>query len=109
MCSSILTLINSYQDIKRLKKNIFLGFRIPNGRGDISKIKSKNRKFFLVDETYNSNPLSLKTAIENYDEIQIKESKKYLILGDMLELGKIEKDEHEKLGINLVKKLKDLK
>ena len=34
-----LTLINSYQDIKRLKKNIFLGFKIPNGRGDISKIK----------------------------------------------------------------------
>ena len=32
--------------------------------------------------------LSLKTAIENYDKIESKNSKKYLILGDMLELGK---------------------
>ena len=90
-----LTLINSYQDIKRLKKNIFLGFKIPNGRGDISKIKLKDKKFFLVDEAYNSNPLSLKTAIENYNKILSKNSKKYLILGDMLELGKHSINQHK--------------
>ncbi len=87
--------ISLYIDIKNLKKDIFLNLKTPVGRGDISKIKSKNRKFFLVDETYNSNPLSLKTAIENYDEIQIKESKKYLILGDMLELGKHSTRQHK--------------
>ena len=90
-----LTLINPYQDIKRLKKNIFLGFKIPNGRGDISKIRLKDKKFFLVDETYNSNPLSLKTAIENYNKILSKNSKKYLILGDMLELGKHSVNQHK--------------
>ena len=90
-----LTLINSYQDIKKLKKNIFLGFKIPNGRGDISKIKLKDKKIFLVDETYNSNPLSLKTAIENYNKILLKNSKKYLILGDMLELGKHSINQHK--------------
>ena len=90
-----LTLINSYQDIKKLKKNIFLGFKIPNGRGDISKIKLKDKKFFLVDEAYNSNPLSLKTAIENYNKILSKNSKKYLILGDMLELGKHSINQHK--------------
>ena len=83
-----LAAINSYVNIKNLKKEIFLDFKIPNGRGDISKIKLKNKNFFLVDETYNSNPLSLKTAIENYDKLELKDSKKYLILGDMLELGK---------------------
>ena len=83
-----LAAINSYVNIKNLKKDIFLDFKIPNGRGDISKIKLKNKNFFLVDETYNSNPLSLKTAIENYDKLELKDSKKYLILGDMLELGK---------------------
>ena len=41
-----------------------------------------------MDETYNSNPLSLKIALENYNKIEVKNSKKYLILGDMLELGK---------------------
>ena len=77
-----------YIDINTLKKDIFLNFKIPKGRGDISKIKFHRKKIFLVDESYNSNPLSLKTAIENYDKIESKNSKKYLILGDMLELGK---------------------
>ncbi len=77
-----------YIDIKKLKKDIFLNFKLPSGRGNISKIKFKNKNFFLVDETYNSNPLSLKTAIENYDKINAQNSKKYMLLGDMLELGK---------------------
>ena len=87
--------INLYSDIKKIKKNIFLNIKTPNGRGDISKIKLKNKNFFLVDESYNSNPLSLKTAIENYEKIKSKKSKKYLILGDMLELGKHSIKQHK--------------
>jgi murE/murF fusion protein len=87
--------INLFADLKKLKKDVFLDFKIPNGRGDISKIKLKNKEIFLVDETYNSNPLSLKTAIENYDKIESKNSKKYLILGDMLELGKYSSKQHK--------------
>ena len=90
-----LSLINLFKDIKKLNKNIFLNFKTPPGRGDISKIKLKDKNFFLVDETYNSNPLSLKTAIENYDKIDAKNSKKYLILGDMLELGKHSIKQHK--------------
>ena len=83
-----------YLDIKRLKKNIFFKFKTPIGRGDISKIKSKNKNIFLIDESYNSNPLSLKMAIENYDKIAAQNSKKYLVLGDMLELGKNSLKQH---------------
>ena len=97
--------ISLYIDIKNLKKDIFLNLKTPNGRGDISKIKLKDKNFFLVDETYNSNPLSLKTAIENYDKIQIKDSNKYLILGDMLELGKHSIQQHKLIG-NVVNKTK---
>ena len=97
--------INLYKDIRNLKKDIFLNFKTPNGRGDISKIKLKNKYFFLVDETYNSNPLSLKTAIENYDKIESKNSKKYMILGDMLELGKHSLRQH-KLISKIVNKSK---
>ena len=86
--------INLFIDIRKLEKNIFLNFVSPDGRGDISKVKLKNKQIFLVDETYNSNPLSLKTAIENYDKLIIKNSKKYLILGDMLELGKHSLNQH---------------
>ena len=83
-----LTLVNIYRDPNKLNKNIFLNFKFPEGRGDISKIKLNDKNINLVDETYNSNPLSLKTAIENFDKIKKVNSRKYLILGDMLELGK---------------------
>ncbi len=87
--------INPYIDLERLKKNTFMNIKLPDGRGDISSIKIKSKKFFLVDESYNSNPLSLKSAIENFDKIKIKNSKKYLILGDMLELGKDSIKQHK--------------
>ena len=48
---------------------MFVNFKTPNGRGDISKIKVNNKKLNLIDESYNSNPLSLKSAILNYDKI----------------------------------------
>ena len=93
-----LAVINLYLDIKMLKKDIFLNLKTPNGRGDISKIRFKNKKIFLVDETYNSNPLSLRNAIENFNKIESKNSKKYMILGDMLELGKHSLKQHRSMG-----------
>ena len=48
---------------KNLSFNFFKNFLIPKGRGNISKIKFKNKKIFLIDESYNSNPLSLSSAI----------------------------------------------
>ena len=97
--------IKSYIDIKLLKKNIFLNVKIPRGRGNILKINVKKKKVFLVDETYNSNPLSLRTAIENFDNIESRNSKKYMILGDMLELGKHSLRQH-KLISKIVNKTK---
>ena len=97
--------IYSYINTRNLKKNLFLNFKTPKGRGDISKIKIKKKIFFLVDESYNSNPLSLKTAIENFDNIESNNSKKYLLLGDMLELGKHSMKQH-KLISNIINKTK---
>ncbi len=87
--------INLYVDIRKLKKDTFLNLRTPEGRGDISQLKLGSKKIFLIDESYNSNPLSLKTALENYDKLNSKGSKKYLILGDMLELGKHSIKQHK--------------
>ena len=100
-----LAVIDFYRNIRVLGKNIFLDFKTPDGRGDISEIRFKNKKIFLVDESYNSNPLSLKTAIENFDKIETKNSKKYLILGDMLELGKHSIKQH-KLMSGIINKTK---
>ena len=89
-----LSVMSIFIDIPKLKKNIFLSFKIPNGRGDIAKIKIDNKKLNLIDESYNSNPLSLKSAILNFDKMKIDKGKKYLLLGDMLELGKHSKKLH---------------
>ena len=97
--------INLYANINSFKKDTFLNLKTPNGRGNVSKIKFKNKKIYVVDESYNSNPLSLKTAIENFEKIESKNSKKYLFLGDMLELGKHSVKQH-KLISKIINKTK---
>ena len=87
-----------FLDTSRISKNIFSNFKTPHGRGDISKIRVNNKNLNLIDESYNSNPLSLKSAILNYDKIKTVNSKKYLLLGDMLELGKHSKKLHHSIG-----------
>ena len=93
-----LTIMSIFLDVTKLRKNIFINFKIPAGRGDISKIKINNKQFNLIDESYNSNPLSLKSAILNYNKLESKKSRKYLLLGDMLELGKHSKKLHKSIG-----------
>ena len=66
----------------------FTNFQPSEGRGKIYKVKRYKKKFKLIDESYNANPLSVKNAIKNFQSIQKEKFKKYLILGDMLELGK---------------------
>tara|TARA_Y100000816_G_scaffold241156_1_gene187906 strand:- start:1757 stop:4600 length:2844 start_codon:yes stop_codon:yes gene_type:complete len=92
-----LAVMSIYMNILKLNKNLFINFKIPQGRGDISKIKIKNKNLNLIDESYNSNPLSLKSAILNYDKIDTNKSKKYLLIGDMLDLGNHSKKLHESI------------
>ncbi len=98
-----LAIMSIYINILRLNKNTFFKFKVPQGRGDLSKIKIFNKNINLVDESYNSNPLSLKSAILNYDKIISKKFKKYLLLGDMLELGKHSKKLHQSIAATINK------
>ena len=99
-CITILYILN---DINSLNPFSFYNNKIPEGRGDISKVKFRNKNIFLIDESYNSNPLSLESAIKNFDLINVKSSKKHLVMGDMLELGKHTKKLHIQISkvINL--------
>ena len=81
-----------------LKPNFFKDFIIPDGRGNISKIKLKNKNIFLIDESYNSNPLSLSSAISNFSSSDIEIKRKHFLMGDMLELGKYSKKLHRKMS-----------
>ena len=62
------------------------------------KLKDIIKNFKLIDESYNANPLSVKTAIRNFKSIKKSNFKKYLLLGDMLELGKKSEELHYKLS-----------
>jgi len=91
-----LAVISAFYDLKNIDEKLFYNFKIPISRGEQIKIKLKNKIIYLTDESYNSNPLSLKFAIENFNN-QTKNNK-YLILGDMLELGKFSKILHKKIS-----------
>lgn len=64
-------------------------------------VKTKHNQLIL--DAYNANPSSMSAAIENFAEIP--SSEKWLILGDMLELGEYEMEEHK----NILKLIADKK
>ena len=86
LCS--LALLNELNlDIQKIVKK-FSTYEPFEGRGKIHTIKRYNKKFKLIDESYNANPLSVKNAVNSFNNIKKQNFKKYLVLGDMLELGK---------------------
>ena len=95
------SIISIFKDIQKLDSNIFYNHKTPKGRGDISKIRLSNKFFYLIDESYNSNPLSLRSALKNFDMMKVNNSKKHLVLGDMLELGKHSKKLHKAITNNI--------
>ncbi|MDB4193278.1 hypothetical protein N9599_03775 [Candidatus Pelagibacter sp.] len=66
-------------------------------------MKLFKKNLYLVNESYNSNPLSLKSALKNFDMIKVDNSKKHSVLGDMLELGKYSKKLHMEIGKSINK------
>ncbi len=79
-------------------KDFFKNKILLKGRGKINKINKFNKKFFLIDESYNANPLSVKSAIQNFSKIKKKGKRKYFLFGDMLELGKNSHIYHKKIS-----------
>ncbi len=102
---AVLTTLSLFFNLKNISKNIFLDFKFPSGRGDFSKINFDGKIINFVDESYNSNPLSLKTALINFANIKLKNNTKHILLGDMLELGENTRKHHRAIT-KIVNKLK---
>ncbi len=95
---ALITVLNELNvDFNKIKTK-FKTLELSEGRGKKYNISRYKRKFKLIDESYNANPSSVKNAIKNLDMIKKKKFKKYLILGDMLELGSKSKKYHEELS-----------
>jgi len=90
-----IAVISNYMNISNLDKNFFYNFKLLSGRGNFVKIKTNGKTINIIDESYNSNPLSLEFAINNFSKMDIDSKNKKILLGDMLELGKFSKKLHK--------------
>jgi len=71
----------------------FKNLTLPPGRNSVFKgIKNTT----IIDSTYNATPEGVKTILQMFDKYPAKN--KWLVLGDMIELGTREVGEHEKLA-----------
>ena len=101
---NIYNILSSLAVLKELNLDInkviqaYKNFKPSDGRGKVHNIKRYKKNFVLIDESYNANPLSVKNAINNFSSIKKNKFKKYLILGDMLELGKNSDMYHKNLS-----------
>ena len=79
-----------------------------SGRGNSITIKFKdNKKTFIIDDSYNANPDSMNSALNNFQNMKnkFKNYETILIIGDMLELGDSSNELHFKL-VPIIKKIK---
>jgi UDP-N-acetylmuramoyl-tripeptide--D-alanyl-D-alanine ligase len=74
--------------VSRLKR-----FKFPEGRLRLRKINNR----IFIDDTYNSNPASLREAVTALKNIKTR-AKKIAVIGDMLELGRLGQKFHIKAG-----------
>jgi len=73
-----------------IDKFVSLTQHIPlqEGRGLHNKIIFNDKKLNFIDESYNASPKTMKICINYFNDLKIKKNqKKFLILGDMKELG----------------------
>ncbi len=71
----------------------FKDFHLPPGR---SSVFEGIKETTLIDSSYNLSPGSVQAILAMYSKMDIK--RKWVVIGDMLELGESEKEEHEKLA-----------
>lgn len=87
MCLKLLKYLRIHSDTN------FSKFILPPGRSSVFK---GMKNITIVDSTYNANLDSMKAVIDMFGKI--KATEKWVVLGDMLEQGTLEKEEHEKLA-----------
>jgi len=86
------TCVGRYFDVDPLQiQNALAEYQPSNNRSQLIK-KEKNT---IIMDAYNANPTSMLAALTNFSGI--KHGQKCLILGDMLELGTVSGEEHQKI------------
>jgi UDP-N-acetylmuramoyl-tripeptide--D-alanyl-D-alanine ligase len=82
-------------DIQSLKIKKSLE-KISSVKGRMNYIDGKNG-MAIIDDTYNASPVAVRAALDTMATI-VHNGRKVFIMGNMNEIGAIEKDEHHKIG-----------
>lgn len=56
----------------------------------------------VINDAYNANPLSMRAALQAFDALPVS-GRKWIVLGDMCELGELEREAHAELGRQIAK------
>lgn len=92
MCSCLMKYLNEKFDIR------FINFKLAPGRSSVFEgIKNTT----LIDSTYNANLDSMVEIVEMFSKIDAKE--RWVVLGDMIEQGSQEGEEHKSLAELILK------
>ena len=68
----------------------------------MNEIAIDDKKILFIDESYNASPVTMKICIDYFYELELQDTqKKYIILGEMNELGKLSKMYHQ----DIIKKI----
>ncbi|MCV0428586.1 MAG: UDP-N-acetylmuramoylalanyl-D-glutamyl-2,6-diaminopimelate--D-alanyl-D-alanine ligase, partial [Roseibium sp.] len=60
----------------------------PKGRGEVTRLPIQEGEFFLIDESYNANPASMRAALAVLGEAPVvRPGRRIAVIGDMRELG----------------------
>ncbi|MDD5172669.1 MAG: UDP-N-acetylmuramoyl-tripeptide--D-alanyl-D-alanine ligase [Patescibacteria group bacterium] len=98
----------AYSALAGLAVGLALGFNLidlvqsfekhKNLPGRMNLISGIN-KSLIIDDTYNSSPRAVEAALETLNKIEINsQASRWVILGDMLELGEISQKAHYQIG-----------
>ena len=80
-------------NLVEISESIFKNYNPAKGRMNLT---AGNKGVYIIDDTYNASPISMKLAIETLGELDGK--RKVAILGDMLELGEYFEKAHKDIG-----------
>ena len=74
------------------------GFGAQPGRGERVVLGGDERPLLLIDESYNANSASMRAALEVLANVDRPKGRKFVVLGDMLELGAMADELHAGLA-----------
>ena len=105
--AALLAVVAHNEDVERAACSLSTVRPLP-GRGEVtSPVLWNEKRFTLVDESYNASPAAVRAAIETLT-LLAKTKRKILVLGDMRELGNESRKMHADLASCVAKNNVDL-